>query len=177
MLMNSFPGSRLPALALFAASLALTACGGGGSGDSSTGTGANPTTPPTGAPVTPPTTTVATTPGVWKGSIVSTTTGQASSVVALNGMDGQSVWMTTDGRVWGGQVVKMPRLVRLIFRELQHSDLILLADYRKTPLLSGCVARVAYVRACTRSVYRKTRAGIAALLGAVDRPSIAEDRV
>jgi hypothetical protein len=102
--MNSFLGSRLPALTLIAASLALTACGGGGSGDSSTGTGASPTTPPTGSPSTPPTTAAATTPGVWKGSIVSTTTGQTSSVVALTGLDGHSVWMTTDGRVWGGQV-------------------------------------------------------------------------
>jgi hypothetical protein len=102
--MNSFIGSRLPALTLFAASLALTACGGGGGGDSSTGTGASPTTPPTGAPVTPPTTAAATTPGVWKGSILSTTTGQTSPIVALTGLDGHSVWMTTDGRVWGGQV-------------------------------------------------------------------------
>ena len=101
--MNSFRSSRLPALTLFAASLALSACGGGGSGDSSTGTGAGPTTPATGSP-SAPTTAASTTPGVWKGSIVSTTTGQTSSVVALTGLDGHSVWMTTDGRVWGGQV-------------------------------------------------------------------------
>ena len=36
-------------------------------------------------PTAPPATTAATTPGVWKGSIVSTTTGQTSSVVALTG--------------------------------------------------------------------------------------------
>ena len=102
--MNSFLGSRLPVLTLFAASLALTACGGSGSGDSSTGSGASPTTPPTSSPGTPPTTATATTPGVWKGSIVSTTSGQTASVVALTGLDGHSVWMTTDGRVWGGQM-------------------------------------------------------------------------
>jgi hypothetical protein len=79
-----------------------------------------------------------------------------------------------DGK--GGQVVKMLPLVRVILRELQHSDLNLLAAYRKVPILSGRVARVAYVRARTRSVYRKTRAEIAALLGALDRPGVAEDQ-
>ena len=34
----------------------------------------------------------------------STTTGQTTSVVALTGTDGHSVWMTTDGRVWSGQL-------------------------------------------------------------------------
>lgn len=102
--MNGSLGSRLPALALIAASLTMAACGGGGSGDSSAGTGAGPTTPPAGSAGTPPTTTAATTPGVWKGSIVSTTTGQSSMVVALTSPDGHSAWMTTDGRVWSGQV-------------------------------------------------------------------------
>ena len=102
--MNRSNGSRLPAMILIAASLALTACGGGGGGDSSSGSGASPTTPPTGTPSTPPTSTAATTPGVWKGSIVSTTTGQTASGVALTGPDGHSVWMATDGRVWGGQL-------------------------------------------------------------------------
>ena len=79
-----------------------------------------------------------------------------------------------DGK--GGQVVKMLPLVRVILRELQHSDLNLLAAYRKIPILSGRVARVAYVRACTRSVYRKSRAEIATLLDSLDRPGVAEDR-
>ena len=79
-----------------------------------------------------------------------------------------------DGK--GGQVVKMLPLVRVILRELQHSDLNLLAAYRKVPILSGRVARVAYIRARTRSVYRKTRAEIAALLDGLDRPGTAEDR-
>lgn len=102
--MSGFHGTRIAALTLLAASLALTACGGGGSGGSGTASGAGPTAPPAGAPVTPPATAAATTPGVWKGSIVSTATGRTSSVVALTGLDGHSVWMTTDGRVWGGQV-------------------------------------------------------------------------
>jgi hypothetical protein len=79
-----------------------------------------------------------------------------------------------DGK--GGQVVKMLPLVRVILRELQHSDLNLLAAYRKIPILSGRVVRVAYVRARTRSVYRKSRAEIAALLDGLDRPGVAEDR-
>ena len=85
----------LPAALMFiAASLALTACGGGGNSSTTSGVG----------PAAPPATTAATTPGVWKGSIVSTTTGQTSSVVALTDGDGHNVWMTTDGRVWSGQV-------------------------------------------------------------------------
>ena len=90
------------AAAVLAASLALSACGGGG--DSNAGTGVSPTTPPTGSPSTPPSSTSATTSGAWKGSITSTTTGQSTPVVALTGPDGHSVWMTTDGRVWSGQV-------------------------------------------------------------------------
>jgi hypothetical protein len=76
------------------AALTLTACGGGGSSSNGSTSGLPSTSP----------TSKSTTAGLWKGSIVSTTTGQASSVVALTGLDGHSVWMTTDGRVWGGQV-------------------------------------------------------------------------
>jgi hypothetical protein len=42
--------------------------------------------------------------GVSKGTIVSTTTGQTASVFVLTAHDGHSVWMTTDGRVWSGQM-------------------------------------------------------------------------
>jgi hypothetical protein len=41
---------------------------------------------------------------VWKGTIRSTTTGRSASVLTLTGSDGRSAWMTTDGRVWSGQV-------------------------------------------------------------------------
>ena len=81
--------SRVALLLLAAFSLLLSACGGGSSSGSSSAT---------------PSTSKATTAGVWKGSIVSTTTGQSSTVVALTGTDGHSVWMTTDGRTWSGQV-------------------------------------------------------------------------
>jgi hypothetical protein len=84
----------IAALAIITAGSLLAGCGGGG--------GSNADTTPT-AGTTPPTA-AAPTAGAWKGTIVSTTTGQSSQVVALTGHDGHSVWMTTDGRVWSGQV-------------------------------------------------------------------------
>jgi hypothetical protein len=96
--MNSTMNRRVTVLTLAAVALTVTACGGGGSSSTT------PSSPPTGAAPNPTTPTAATTPGVWKGTITSTTTGQSASVVALTGSDGHSVWMTTDGRVWSGQV-------------------------------------------------------------------------
>jgi hypothetical protein len=64
----------------------------------------------------------------------------------------------------------------VILRELQRSDLNLLAAYRKIPILTGRVERVAYTRARTRAVYRKTRAEIFAMLEASPRPLAADDR-
>jgi len=90
-------------LTIVTASLLLAGCGGGGSGSSGAAPDAGSPTSPT-SPLTATTPTKATTPGVWKGTITSTATGQTSSIVALTGHDGQSVWMTTDGRVWGGQL-------------------------------------------------------------------------
>jgi hypothetical protein len=78
-----------------------------------------------------------------------------------------------DGR--GGRVVKSLPLVRVILRELQRSDLSLLAAYRQIPILTGRVKRVAYTRARTRAVYRKTRAEIAAMIAATGRLTAAED--
>lgn len=78
-----------------------------------------------------------------------------------------------DGK--GGRVVKALPLVRVILRELQRSDLNLLAAYRKIPILSGRIARVAYTRARTRAVYRKTRDEIAAVIGHPDRPGADAD--
>jgi hypothetical protein len=77
----------------------------------------------------------------------------------------------------GRRVVKSLPLVRVILRELQRSDVNLLAAYRKIPILSGRIARVAYTRACTRAVYRKARAEVAAMLADSDRPGVEEDRV
>ena len=77
----------------------------------------------------------------------------------------------------GGTVVKPMPLVRVILRELQRSDLNLLAAYRKIPILTGRVARVAYTRALTRAVYRKSRAEVAALLDASGRVTVADDRL
>ena len=76
----------------------------------------------------------------------------------------------------GGRVVKSLPLVRVILRELQRSDVNLLAAYRKIPVLTGRVARVVYTRACTRAVYRKTRDEIVAMLIATDRPGAEDDR-
>ena len=76
----------------------------------------------------------------------------------------------------GGRVVKSLPLVRVILRELQRSDLNVLAAYRKIPILTGRIERVAYTRACTRAVYRKSRAEILALLEASPRPLAADDR-
>jgi hypothetical protein len=83
---------------VLAAGLALAGCGGGGDG-SPTGT---PTGNPGGAPTTP--TTAATTPGVWKGTIRSTTTGSTVQVLGMTTHDGHSLWMTTDGRIWSGDM-------------------------------------------------------------------------
>jgi len=78
----------------------------------------------------------------------------------------------------GGRLVKSLPLVRVLLRELQASDLNLLAAYRKIPVLTGRPERVAYVRAETRAVYRKTRADIAAMLDRLgDRPGVDQDRM
>ena len=79
-----------------------------------------------------------------------------------------------DGK--GGRTVKSLPLVRVILRELQRSDLNLLAAYRKIPILTGRIERVAYVRAHTRAVYRKDRVAIEALLAGLDRAVVKEDR-
>jgi hypothetical protein len=75
----------------------------------------------------------------------------------------------------GGRVVKSLPLVRVILRELQRSDLNLLAAYRRIPILTGRVARVAYTRALTRAVYRKSRGEIATMLEASNRATAAAD--
>jgi hypothetical protein len=78
--------SRISVLASLAFVTLAAGCGGGGSG--------------TSAPATP--TSKDTTPGVYKGTITSTTTGQTSPVLAMVGSAGQAAWMSADGRVWSG---------------------------------------------------------------------------
>lgn len=76
-----------------AAVLSVAACSGGGGGDPGPAPGNTGGTPVSAK----------TTPGVWQGTVTSPTTGQ-SSVVGLTNGSGHSVWMTTDGRVWTGQM-------------------------------------------------------------------------
>jgi hypothetical protein len=75
------------------AALALAACGGGGGGSSE-----SPSSNDSAA-----TDSSKTTPGVWQGTVTSSTTG-TSSVMGLTNASGHSIWMTTDGRVWTGQM-------------------------------------------------------------------------
>jgi hypothetical protein len=92
--------SYLATLAIVSASLTLAACGGGG-GDSGN---ADPTPGSPGGTINPPAAPIATNAGISKGTIVSTTTAGTAAVVALTAHDGHSVWMTTDGRIWSGDV-------------------------------------------------------------------------
>ena len=85
-----------------AAALTVTACGGGAGGDSEPTSNNDGGTPAAGK----------TTPGVWQGTVTSTTTG-TSSVVGLTNTSGHSVWMTTDGRVWTGQLPMTGTQMRL----------------------------------------------------------------
>ena len=77
------------------ATLTVAACGGGGGNSSLTPNDTGATGGTSGS--------AKTTPGVWQGTITSPTTGQ-STMVGLTDATGQSVWMTTDGRVWSGQL-------------------------------------------------------------------------
>jgi hypothetical protein len=80
---------RVLALACLSAMSIAAGCGGGSSGAG----GSDPSSTPS---------TNATTAGVYKGTITSTATGQSTQVVALVGANGQTTWMSTDGRVWDG---------------------------------------------------------------------------
>lgn len=95
--MSRINSSLSVSIAMLISALTLTACGGGGSSATSGNPGGTGSTPP-------PPTSSSTAPGVWKGTITSTTTGQASTVLGMTGNTGQSFWMTPDGRVWNGQM-------------------------------------------------------------------------
>jgi hypothetical protein len=66
--------------------------------------------------------------------------------------------------------------IRVILRNIQRSDLNLLAAYRKIPILERPPATVTYTRANTRAVYRKTVEEIAAMLENLDSPAALADR-
>ena len=66
--------------------------------------------------------------------------------------------------------------MRLILRNIQRSDLNLLAAYRKIPILDAPPASITYTRANTRAVYRKTIDALYDLLSASESPIAAADR-
>jgi hypothetical protein len=68
------------------------------------------------------------------------------------------------------------RLTRAILRTMQRADMNLLAAYRQIPILERPPLMVAYVRAATRAVYRKSRDAVAEMLEHSDHPHAAEDR-
>jgi hypothetical protein len=66
--------------------------------------------------------------------------------------------------------------IRVILRNIQRSDLNLLAAYRKIPVLGAPPKSVTYTRANTRAVYRKTIEEIAEMLNTLSSPAAAADR-
>jgi hypothetical protein len=66
--------------------------------------------------------------------------------------------------------------MRVILRNIQRSDLNLLAAYRKIPILDAPPATVTYTRANTRSVYRKSVEEIADLLQILSSSAAIADR-
>ena len=93
--MSRIKSSLSVVIASLIAALTMAACGGGGGGTGSSSSGSNNNGSSSGSNKT--------TPGVWQGTVTSPTTGN-SSVVGLTNSSGHSVWMTTDGRVWTGQM-------------------------------------------------------------------------
>src|SRR5665213_1255657 len=63
--------------------------------------------------------------------------------------------------------------MRVILRNIQRSDLNLLAAYRKVPLLEAPPASITYTRANTRSVYRKSVDELYGLLNNEEGPTAA----
>ena len=66
--------------------------------------------------------------------------------------------------------------IRVVLRNIQRSDLNLLAAYRKIPILDAPPASVTYTRANTRSVYRKSVDEIADMLTNFNSPAAIADR-
>lgn len=67
-------------------------------------------------------------------------------------------------------------LTRAILRSIERADLNLLAAYRHIPILERAPASIAYVRAQTRAVYRKSRRAVLDMLDRTDHPLASRDR-
>ena len=74
------------------------------------------------------------------------------------------------------QPTKAIPAIRVILRNIQRSDLNLLAAYRKIPILGAPPASVTYTRANTRAVYRKTIDEISEMLANLEGASAIADR-
>jgi hypothetical protein len=66
--------------------------------------------------------------------------------------------------------------IRVILRNIQRSDLNLLAAYRKIPILDAPPGTVTYTRANTRAVYRKTIEEVLEILNRVEGSAAMADR-
>jgi hypothetical protein len=66
--------------------------------------------------------------------------------------------------------------LRVILRNIQRSDVNLLAAYRKIPILDAPPASVTYTRANTRAVYRKSIEEIDKMLKNLEGPAAMADR-
>jgi hypothetical protein len=67
-------------------------------------------------------------------------------------------------------------VIRVILRNIQRSDLNLLAAYRKVPILGAPPVSITYTRARTRAVYRKSIDELYQMLTLMEGPQTAADR-
>lgn len=88
----------------------------------------------------------------------------------------QRIRMRVPLRAGAAAATRVLPVIRVVLRNLQRSDLNLLAAYRRIPILTGHPAKVVYTRARTRSVYRKPVERIAELLANADGPGAVADR-
>jgi hypothetical protein len=76
----------------------------------------------------------------------------------------------------GASPTKAIPVIRVLLRQIQRSDLNLLAAYRKVPVLSAPPASITFTRAHTRSVYRKAIGEIDDMLVNLGGPTAVADR-
>jgi hypothetical protein len=76
----------------------------------------------------------------------------------------------------GSSPTKAIPVIRAVLRNIQRSDVNLLAAYRKIPILNAPPVSVTYTRARTRAVYRKSVEDLYTLLLTVEGPAAASDR-